>query len=490
MSENVDETTVVESEEEFKLSLEVTITDVGPCKKHVSVKVPRSDLDHIHNKAAGDLVSSADVPGFRIGHVPKQLIEKRFKSELADQVRQNILMGSLEQLADENDLDPINEPDIDVENLEIPEEGDFEYEFDVEVRPEFDLPDYDGIKIEKPVAETSDKDVDDYLEKFLSQYGQLVPHEGAAEADDHLSLSVKFEYDGKELHSIDSVTARLKPTLRFQDAELEGFDKLFIGASAEDTKETEVTISQEAEALEMRNEKVAATFTLNDVKRLELPELDADFLDRIGVDSEEGLRTEVKNILERQNTYEQRQSARKQVLEKITEAADWDLPEDMVLKQVENALRREVLEMQQAGFTQQDIQARENEIRQRAVSTTEQALKEHFVLDKVASEENIEVTPHDIEGEIQMMAMQRGENPRRVRARMQKSGMIENLEAQIRERKAIDFILEKAVYEEVAAKPAEESNVEAIAESVCGQIATSAVSAADDEEATEEAGEE
>jgi len=485
MSENVDETTVVEPEEEFKLSLEVNITDVGPCKKHVSVKVPRADLDHFHDKASGELVSTADVPGFRIGHVPKQLIEKRFKSELADQVRQNVLMGSLEQLAQDNDLDPINEPEIDVENLKIPEEGDFEFEFDVEVRPEFDLPSYDGIKIEKPVAKTTDEDVDNYLERFLSQYGQLVPHEGAAEADDYLSLSIKFEHDGKQLHSIESVTARLKPTLRFQDAELDGFDKLFIGASAEDTKEAELTISKEAETLEMRNEKVTATFTLNDVKRLELPELDTEFLERIGVESEEGLRTEVKSILERQATYEQRQSARKQVLEAITEAADWDLPEDMVLKQVENALRREVLEMQQAGFTQQDIQARENELRQRAVTTTEQALKEHFVLDKVATEEDIEVLPHDIEGEIQMMAQQRGENPRRVRARMQKSGMIENLEAQIRERKAIDFILEKAVFEEVESKPAEESNVEAIAESVCGQIATSSVSAAADEDAEE-----
>lgn len=163
-------------------------------------------------------------------------------------------------------------------------------------------------------------------------------------------------------------------------------------------------------------------------------------------------------MLERQLTYEQRQSARSQVLDKITESADWDLPEELVLRQTENALRREVLEMQQAGFTSSQIRARENEIRQRAVSTTRQALKEHFVLDRIATQEDIQVSSSDIDVEIQMMAMQSGESPRRVRARLIKSGMIENLEAQIRERMAVDFILEKAEFVDIESEQADEGD--------------------------------
>ncbi len=142
-------------------------------------------------------------------------------------------------------------------------------------------------------------------------------------------------------------------------------------------------------------------------------------------------------------TYEQRQAVREQVLEKITESATWDLPEQLVRRQVENALRRTILEMQQAGFTTREIQARENKLRQNAVSSTRQALKEHFILDKIAEKESIEVVPADIETEIRLMAVQRGESPRRVRARLEKTGMIENLEAQIRERKAVDIILDR-----------------------------------------------
>ena len=101
--------------------------------------------------------------------------------------------------------------------------------------------------------------------------------------------------------------------------------------------------------------------------------------------------------------FEQRQACRRQVLEQITVSATWDLPETLVSKQTENALRREVLEMQEAGFTTQQILARENELRQKSISSTRQALKEHFVLNRIATTENIEVTPIDIDSEINMI---------------------------------------------------------------------------------------
>ncbi|MGE3314859.1 MAG: trigger factor [Planctomycetaceae bacterium] len=462
------ESTAVAEDEPFKMSLDVDIADAGPCRKHVKVRVPRADIDHYFEEAVGEFSLTAAVPGFRVGHVPVPLIQRRFKKELAGQVKQKILLESLEQLADDKRLDPINEPDFNVESLDIPDEGDFEYEFDVEVRPDFELPSYDGLKLKRPVRETTDDDVEAYLERFLSQYGQFEPHEGEVSAGDFLSLSIDFTHDGKSLHKASDVMIRVKPTLRFRDAELSGFDKLMKGAKEGDKREADVTISREAELVEMRGETVHASFEVLDVKRMTPPELTKEFLTRIGVESEEDLRKEVRSILDRQLEYDQRQSARSEVLNKITESAKWELPEQLVLRQVDNALRREILEMQQAGFTTQEIQARENEIRQRAVSTTRQALKEHFVLDRIATQEKIEVTPHDIEMQIALMAMQRGESPRRVRARLAKSGMIENLEAQIRERKAVDFILERAKYEDVKQPRPAESQVEAVPISVCG----------------------
>jgi trigger factor len=473
-----------EEKEAYRLTLDATIEDAGPCRKHVVIRVPREDIDHFYGEEVASLADKAEVPGFRVGHVPRKLVEKRFRKELSAQVKQKVLVQSLEQVSEDHKLDPINEPDIDVEAIEIPDEGDFEFEFDVEVRPDFDLPDYDGLLIERPTRQITQEDVDDYQRRYLAQYGSRETVDGPAEAKDFVTLAAEFHHDDRPLHKIADLKTQVLPVLRFQDAELDGFDTLMIGAKPGDTREAVLTISTESENIEMRGETVQAKFTVREVKRLQTPELTAEFLQRIGFESQENLQDEIRSTLERQVIFQQRQACRRQVLARITQSADWELPEDLVLKQVENALRREVLEMQQAGYTSQDIRSRENEIRQRAVSNTQQALKEHFVLDKIATEEEIDVTPEELDFEIQLMAMQRGESARRVRAKLEKSGMDENLAAQIRERKAVDVLLDKAKFTEVPMPKAVENRIAAVPNSVCG--ITDAEAEPEEEENAEE----
>ncbi|MBO52262.1 MAG: trigger factor [Planctomycetaceae bacterium] len=475
------------------MSLDVEITESGPCLRHVVVKVPRADIDAVHDVAVGELSDSAEVPGFRKGHVPAGLIAKRFRRELADEVKQKLLVGSLEQLAEDHDLEPINEPNLDVDMIEIPEEGDFEYEFDVEVRPEFDLPDYKGLTIDRPVQEVTDEDVDAYLQQFLLQYAHFHDHDGPAETGDTVVVDLAFTHGGETVRTIEEAMLELRSLLRFQDAELEGFDELMAGVAAGEERTGEITVAAEADNVAMRGETLGVTFSVTTVKKTHLPELDAEFLDRLGVEDEDALKDALRATLERQAEFGQRQNTRSQVLERITESADWDLPEELVTKQTENALRREILEMQQAGFTPQEIQARENEIRQHAISTTRQAIKEHFVLDRIAEEEELEVDGADLDTEIQLMAMQSGENPRRLRARLIKSGMIENLEAQVRERKSIEVILEHAEFNDVEGEPLVRDPVATIDQSVCHSSSDTAAETVDEpaaDTAAEDAGEE
>ena len=477
----------------LKMSLDVEITESGPCLRHVVVKVPRADIDAVHDVAVGELSDSAEVPGFRKGHVPAGLIAKRFRRELADEVKQKLLVGSLEQLAEDHDLEPINEPNLDVDMIEIPEEGDFEYEFDVEVRPEFDLPDYKGLTIDRPVQEVTDEDVDAYLQQFLLQYAHFHDHDGPAETGDTVVVDLAFTHGGETVRTIEEAMLELRSLLRFQDAELEGFDELMAGVAAGEERTGEITVAAEADNVAMRGETLGVTFSVTAVKKTHLPELDAEFLDRLGVEDEDALKDALRGTLERQAEFGQRQNTRSQVLERITESADWDLPEELVTKQTENALRREILEMQQAGFTPQEIQARENEIRQHAISTTRQAIKEHFVLDRIAEEEELEVDGSDLDTEIQLMAMQSGENPRRLRARLSKSGMIENLEAQVRERKSIEVILEHAEFNDVEGEPLVRDPVATIDQSVCHSSSDTAAETVDEpaaDTAAEDAGEE
>ncbi len=123
----------------------------------------------------------------------------------------------------------------------------------------------------------------------------------------------------------------------------------------------------------MRGETLKAAISVEGVHSFTPATLDKDLLDRMGVESEEQLRERIKQVLQHQIEYRQRQSARQQLLDQITTSADWELPEELVMKQVENALHREILEMQQAGYSTREIQARENELRQHSVSVTTQS---------------------------------------------------------------------------------------------------------------------
>jgi len=460
-----------EESEKQRMNLVVNIEKAGPCKRHVQIQVPRESIDEIYQTILSDYTGRAEVPGFRVGHVPPELVKRRFKTELAEQVKQRVLMSSLEQLNDESDIDPINEPNLDLESIEIPEEGDFEFEFDVEVRPEFDMPQYKGLKIKRPSRDITQNDVDGYLDQFLQQYGKLVPVDEAARAGDYVTVDIQISHDGSTVTNINDVSIRIRKTLRFQDAELSNFDQVMAGAKVGDVREADLTVSMEADSIEMRGTTVHARFTVLDVKQLETPALTEDFLTRLGANSLEDLHQQVRGMLERQVKYEQRQSCRRQVLEQITDSAQWELPEELVSKQVDNALRREILEMQQAGFTSKEILARENDLRQKSLTMTRKNLKEHFVLDRLAEEEKIDVSEADLNAEIALMAMQRGESPRRVRARMAKSGMIDNLFAQIRERKAVDVILDSAEFIDEELPAPVETEVEALNRSVCRAVA-------------------
>jgi len=460
-----------------RLDLKVQIESTGPCRKKVSVTVPRAEIDSTLAKSLRELIVSADVPGFRKGRVPRSLVEKKYRKEVSGQVLQRVLMDSLEQLAEEHQLDAINEPDLDVTTLEIPEKGDFEFDFEVEVRPEFDLPKYDGLKIKRPVREISEEEVTAAIDMYGEQFSAMsTPVESPAEEGDFLESDLRFVFNGEEIGRRSGVELRVSPRLRFLDSEVEAADKVLKGAVPGAQLSLPAKISMEASRAELRGETVTIEVDVKDVRR-KTPYEPANLASAFGHDNVDELRKTIRGILDRQMQFRQRQAVRDQVLEQISASASWELPENLVLRQVENALRREVLEMREAGYTDQQIAARQAEMRQNQLSETRQALKQHFILDKLATEQNIEVSPVEKEMEILNMAQQSGESPRKVRAQLERRGMMENLEAQIRERKAVDFILEKASFEDVPDQWTPPENSHAVDLALCelGAVTEAAV---------------
>ncbi len=436
--------------ETVKLNLEVQVASPSACERHVTVTIGRPDIERYFTETFDDLTGKAELPGFRTGKAPRRLVEKQFRDRVADQVKGKLLMDSMAQVSDECDFSAISEPDFDFEAVTLPKEGDMTFEFDIEVRPEFDLPQWKGLSLEKPVHEYSEDDIDRNLRRLLTKHGQLVPVSDAAQADDHVVVNITFKNNGEKVSSLTEETILLKKVLSFADARVENFEETMLGAKAGDTRTVNVTVSETAEEESLRGQTVQAEFEVLDVKRLELPELTHAFLDRIGgFEDEDELRDEVRKELERQLDYHQSQKLRQQITRELTQGANWDLPEKLLKRQFRRELDRMVMELQAAGFSNEDIQQYSNRLRQNSKANTEIALKEHFILERIAEENQLEAEPTDYDDEIRRIAAQSGESSRRVRARMEKKGQIDTLRNQIVERKVINLITEHAKMKEV-----------------------------------------
>jgi trigger factor len=431
-----------------KLVQTVEMVDIGPCKKHIKVTVDRASIDGRLKEKFSELVKDALVPGFRKGKAPHRVVEKQFHKEVSNQVRTEVLMASLEQLGEDNDVAPLAPPDLHPEQIEIPKEGPLVYEFDVEVRPEFDLPPYKGLKLKRPVRSFTEADVDGEIKRLLAPYGQRVPKDGPAELGDFLTADLTTRFGDRIIGTSKEVIFQIEPQLAFRDGVAERFGEQVAGAQAGDTRQVDITLSDRAAVADLRGQTVQATFEIKDVKQLRLPELTHELLHEFGVHSEEQLREQVMRLLEMRLEYQQRQSAREQVLAQIAAASTWELPQDMLLRQARRAMSRRIMEMREAGLSDDEIRGRQRLLEQDTVRSTSQALKEFFVLQKIAEAEKIDVNEDEIQSAIEALADRADESPRRLRARLEKEDMLEPLAIEIIERKVLDLILSSAEYED------------------------------------------
>jgi len=461
-----------ETPEKRKLELDVQIADTGPCKKHIKVAVPRKEIERQFEDSLGNLKREAAVPGFRPGHAPRQLVEKRFRKEVAEQVKASLLVATLEQIEDEYKLNPISEPNLDVGTIELPSDGPMQFEMDIEVRPDFALPSYKGLTVKRPIKSITDKDVDEQFQRFLERFAQIVPKlEGGAELGDFITADLHFIHqDGTPLNMAKEIQFRLQPELRYQDGTVPKVGEALLGVKPGETREAESVIGSGSVNPALRGQTIRVQFVVHDLKHLRMPEVNAAFFEARGFQSESDLREALGVLLKRRLDAQEAQAIRRDVTANLINQVPFDLPADLVSRQEKTTIRRLVSELKQQGLDDSAIRAREAEIRANAHESTLRSLKEFFILAKIAEAEEIKVEDTDVETEIELIADRTDESPRRVRARIEKEGLGDVIASQILEQKTLDRILEFVQYEDV---PLEASSpVETIDQAISPQAST------------------
>jgi trigger factor len=423
-----------------KLELAVKIDKPSTCQRHVVVTIPRTEMDRYFRNAFNEIAPKADLPGFRAGKIPRKLLESRFRKTVADQVKSSLVMDSLQQITDGGEFSAISEPDMDFGAVKLPDAGDFTFEFKIEVRPEFDTPKWEGLSLDKTIFTVTDSEVDHQLARTLEQVTPGEAFDGEASAGDRLVLNATFSSSGKLVSKIEEEIVTLRKKLSLADCVVENFGELMTGAVEGDKLTTKVKILDTSFNEAFRGVEVDVEFEIVEIRRVNVDGLSPAVLQSVGFDDPVELRAFVHNELAKQADYYQAQLLREQITKKLTSDAVWELPPSLVRKQTERELQRRVLELRRNGFNDDQIRSVVNGMRRNAEEVTQNALREHFVLEKIAESLSIEPSEDEYQKEIEMIAEQSDISTRQVRAKLERSGQMDALRNQILERTVIERI--------------------------------------------------
>ncbi|MCD6378758.1 MAG: trigger factor [Planctomycetes bacterium] len=420
----------------------VTVEEIDTLRRKVTVRVDKSKIESKFDEMFGELGRSAQIPGFRIGRAPRRLIEKRFGKEIAADVRNAVVAEAMDKALKQADFKPFGNPEIKLEEIELPENDDLTFSFEVDVVPEFELPDYEGIEITRPSVEITDKQVDDALEGYRRGYGRFVPTDKPAQKDDVILADVVISGEGID-HKVPNAEMRVAAG-EVEGIPIENLADVLTGARAGETCEVSTKVPAAHPREDWRDKQVKITFEVKDVKRLELPELNDAFAERLGFGSLSELRQAIRDDLEARANFQQRQSMHEQVKKFLLDNTDFELPKEHTQRLADRILTRRYINLLNLGVPREKIDENLQKLRQEASEQAAVEMKLYFILDKLAQEMQIEVDDAEVNARIAQIAARYNRRPERLRREMTDDGSLEELIATIRSEKAIEKVLEKA----------------------------------------------
>ncbi len=429
----------------------VEITDAGPCKKKIRIEVPAETIDEQLGTSMDTILTEAELPGFRKGRAPKRLVEKKFGSVMRREAKNQIVSSAFSRAVEDNKLQIVGDPVSEMLGTADIEPGKaFAFEIEVEVVPEFEVPDLDGIAVKRPNMEVTDEMVNKELDTARLHEGDLDPQETPAAGDYLTGHAVMKDAEGKTHLDINDAVVQVPPP------EKEG-KGMILGIVVEDfskqlglpkpgetaTVKTRGPENHETEAI--RGKDLTVTFEVTRVDRI-IPAAIEKLVNQYGFENEAALRDSVKARLQQRILIEQQTVMRNQIAAHLLKTVKMDMPERLTAQQAGRVLSRRRMELLHRGVDPMKIEEHIAELRAGSANAAARDLKLFFILGKAADKLNIKVTDAEINGRIHQMAQARGVRPDKLRQEIMQRDQVGMVFSQIREHKTMDTILSKASF--------------------------------------------
>ncbi|MBT4901520.1 MAG: trigger factor [Verrucomicrobia bacterium] len=439
--------------------MEVTITDLSPCKKQLRIEIDAETVNAKFDAVAKDFRRHANLPGFRPGKAPLANVMRSYGDKIGEEAKRTLMSDSYSKALKENDLRPVIMPEV--EDLQFGHGKPFQYLATLEVTPSFELPDYNGIEVEKERRTVSDSDVAKALDTLREQRVSYADVDRSAGEDDFIVVNFTGTIDDKPITDLVKVARGLTEQKNFwlhtkQNPLIPGIVEALIGSGKDDKKTVTVTIPDDFIYEELIGKEAKYEIEIVQVKEKFLPELDDAFAKGFGAESIEKLREGVENDLKNELEYSLKKSIRNQCVDKLLSAVNCDLPETIVNEATRAAVHNIVQQNHQRGVGKDIIEENKDRIYANAKADAEVRVRANYILSRIAEKEGIKVTDQELSRQIAAIAAQQKVKPQKLAQQLKDNGTLYQVQEEIMNGKVIDLLEEKAKVTEIDPKPEEE----------------------------------
>ncbi|NUO97791.1 MAG: trigger factor [Nonomuraea sp.] len=455
--------------------MKTAVEELSPTRVKLTVEVPFEELRPSMDAAYKKVAQQVRVPGFRPGKVPARIIEQRFgRAVVLEETLNDAVPKLYGQAVDEVDVFPVSQPDIEVTKIDDGEQIEFTAE--VDIRPNFEVPDYQGAEVTVDSAEVSDDDVDAQLDSLRQRFATLTGVERAAASGDFVVMDLRAEIDGKNIEEQQASEVSYEVGA---GSVLQGLDDALEGMSAGEEK----TFSTELVGGENAGEQADVIINVKSVKEKVLPELDDEFAQLASeFDTLDELKASIREQARRNKLIDQVVQAREKALDALLEKIDIPLPESALKAEVDARKHNLDHQVAESGLSRDAFfrlyQTTEEERFAEFDSNSAKALKVGFVLDKIVKAEELGVSEQELTNFVVRRAMEMGVQPNELAKHLADNDQLTLAMVEIVRDKAKSVLGDaakvvdsdgnevdlKAIYTEINGAPVEEEAEEAPAE--------------------------
>lgn len=430
--------------------MQVDVADLSSVSKKLTFTLPTTKVDAALSEAYDNLRKEVRLKGFRRGKVPRRVLESRFGKHIQNEVGGQLISEAFDSTIKEHEIVPVAQPVVEPGTLK--KGNEFVFSVTVEVKPDIAIENWDGIDVEWPAVQVADEEVERELESIRSRNSTVEAIEDEsyeASTGDIAMVTASYTVEGREEPwTITDLMVVVNQPMGFGSADWLGDKIEGMTIAAPKVLEGE-SVPDDAIGDEWNGTTGTLEIKLGELKTNKLPELDDELAQDEGFDSLDLLKADITFKLQEMLSAHAREAAAKFALEKLSENNEFDVPEGLIRSEAQNILQEQINRMLQGGggrIPKVNLDDLQDEQKTQLLAEGEFSVRRTLILEAIATQlaDEVQVTDADLDGRIEELATQMGQQPAAVKGLLQKNGRMEDLRAHLREEKALDIVLERA----------------------------------------------